>query len=435
MSESGHDLHGDWRRPALRGALVIGLTFGVFGTWSCLARIDSAVVANGNIAVETERKPVQHLEGGIVGAILVTDGQRVESGQVLLRIEPTQARAQADMARNAVTSSVVEEARLAAEAEGKEEFDPPASLSGKLSDPEARRAVDDQSRQFRERKSARRNEVQVLEERIAQAQNQIAGSKAQVAAARSQVDSITLEYDKLKPLADRGLVQTTRIATLDRSRTELVGRAGALESDIDRLGRSIQEARFQIEGVQRKFVEDAAGKLAEVRAKQADARDKLRVAEDVLTRLAVRSPRTGRIVNLKVHGPGAVVRPGDTLMEVVPEDDTLVVSARMSPLDVNHVHQGLPAEVRLPSFKSRSTPLAVGAVLGVGADALRDETTRQPYYDLKVSVQVSNFPAEIRDNLKPGMPAEVLVATGERTVIEYLTKPLADAMRRGMREN
>ena len=426
------DLRGDWRRPATLGLGVLALAFLGFGGWASLAPIDAAVTASGNVTVETQRKPIQHLEGGIVAAVPVRDGERVVEGDLVLRMDDTQARAALEIARNGLFSALAEEARLAAEAAGREAVAFPDEIAG--DEAAMRRAVADQSRQFDERRAARRNEVLVIEERAVGLVRQAGGVRAQLDAARRQIVSITAEYDSLKPLADRGLIALTRINTLDRGRVELVGKVGALEAEIERLDRSAREAALQVEGVARKFVEEASARLSETRARIADARDKVRVGTDVLRRSEVRSPRSGRIVGLKVFGPGTVVRAGDTLMEVVPEDDSLVVSARISPLDVNHVAQDLDAEVRLPSFKARSTPIAVGKVISIGADALRDELTRQPYYDLKVSVQVAAFPAEVRERLKAGMPADVMVATGERTVLEYLLKPLSDAMRVGMRE-
>ena len=183
------------------------------------------------------------------------------------------------------------------------------------------------------------------------------------------------------------------------------------------------------------MLEEATGKLTDTRAQLADAREKLRVAVDVLARMEVRAPRSGRIVNLKLHTIGAVIKAGDVLMEIVPDNDVLVVAARVSALDINHVQLGLPTEVRLPSFKARSTPIAVGEVLSISADATRDDVTHQPYYEVKVSVQVTQFPDKVREKLKPGMMADVLIATGERTILAYLTQPITDAIRRGMRES
>jgi HlyD family type I secretion membrane fusion protein len=411
------------------------LTFVVFGGWAGLASVDGAVVASGSIVVESDRKTVQHLEGGIVQNLMVTGDAHVEQGQVLLRLDATQERAKEEMARSAVYSAIAEEARLQAEADGGDKITFPSELMQKVSDPSAQRAMGDQKRRFEERRAARKIEISILEEKIGQSQRQIEGNSAQSKAARAQFDSMAQEYTKLKPLADQGIVPFARVATLERSKADLEGRIGAYDADIARFARTIDEARLQINQVGQKVLEEAAAKLADTRAQLADAREKLRVAAEVLGRMEVRASRSGRIVNLKVHTIGAVVRPGDVLMEIVPDNDVLVVAAKVSSLDINHVQIGLPTEVRLPSFKSRSTPIAVGEVLSIAADATHDEATHQPYYEVKVSVQVKKFPEKIREKLKPGMMADVLIATGERTVLAYLTQPMTDAIRRGMRED
>jgi HlyD family type I secretion membrane fusion protein len=426
---------GDWHTPARRGFAIAFLTFGVFGGWACLASIDGAVIAAGSIVVESDRKTVQHLEGGIVKDLMVTGAAHVEQGQVLLRLDSNQERAREEMARSAVYSAIAEEARLQAEAEGSDKITFPSELMQKISDPSAQRAMGDQKRRFEERRAARKIEISILEERIGQSQRQIQGNTAQSKGARTQLDSITQEYTKLKPLADQGIVPFARVATLERSKADIEGRMGAYDADIARFGRTIDEARLQIDQVGQKVLEEATAKLADTRSQLADAREKWRVTAEVLGRMEVRAPRSGRIVNLKVHTIGAVVRPGDVLMEIVPDNDVLVVAAKVSSLDINHVQIGLPTEVRLPSFKARSTPIAVGEVLSIAADALRDEATHQPYYEVKVSVQVTQFPEKVREKLKPGMVADVLIATGERTVLAYLTQPMTDAIRRGMRED
>lgn len=426
---------GDWHTPARRGFGIVFLTFVVFGGWAGLASIDGAVVAAGSVVVESDRKSVQHLEGGIVQSLMVKGDSHVEQGQVLLRLEPTQERAREEMARSAVYSAIAEEARLLAEAEGADTITFSSELMQKASDPSAQRAMGDQKRRFEERRTARKIEVSILEEKIAQSQRQIQGNVAQGKAAQAQFESVAQEFTKLKPLADQGIVPFARVATLERTKADLEGRIGSYDADIARFGRIIDEAKLQINQVGQRVLEEATGKLADTRAQLADAREKLRMAADVLSRTEVRAPRSGRIVNLKVHTVGAVIKAGDVLMEIVPDNDVLVVSAKIPSLDVNHVQVGMPTEVRLPSFKARSTPIAIGEVLSVGADALRDEATHQPYYEVKVSVQVTKFPEKIREKLKPGMMADVLIATGERTVLAYLVQPMTDAIRRGMRED
>ncbi|WP_244426693.1 HlyD family type I secretion periplasmic adaptor subunit [Sinorhizobium sojae] len=429
------NLSGDWGKPARIGLGIVVLTFGVLGGWTALARLDSAVIASGTVMVETDRKAIQHLAGGIVREVLVSPNAHVSEGEVLVRLDPTEARAEGEIARSAVFSLLAEKARLQAELDGADMVTFPRELTRAANAPLAQRAMQDQLRLFLKRRLARTNDVSILQERIAQSEQRIEALESQHEAVRLQIESVTEEHDKLAPLAGKGIIPVTRLIELKRRQAELQGQLGAFVADMAGERHTISEARLQIEQVGRKAFEEVSAQLAETSAKLADAGEKLHVADDVLNRTEIRAPRSGRVVGFNVHTIGAVVRPGETLMEIVPDDDTLIVSAKMSTVDINNVVEGLPAEIRLPSFKARSTPIAIGEVKAVAADALHDEVTREPYYELKVSVQVSNFPEEVRAKLRPGMPAEVIVATGERTVLSYLTQPLTDAFRLGMREN
>lgn len=425
---------GDWRAPVRKGYVVVGVALGAGGLWSATARLDSAVVAHGNVVVESDRKAVQHLEGGLVEAITVRDGADVKAGEVLLRLDTTQAAAQRSVARLGVLQALGEEARLTAEIDRLERITFPAELAEAGERKEARRIMLDQERLFRERQSTQKLEVSILKERLTQSEKQYQSSEAQREAAMGQAASINDELTSLRPLADRGYVAATRINPLKRSLTELQGRMGSLDADLARLAVANDEIRLQMSQIGLRAVEEASTKLAECRIKLADAREKLRIAEDVLARAEVRAPRAGRVVASKVHTVGAVVKPGETLMEIVPQDDDLVVTAKISPMDVNNLRPGMAAEVRLPSFKGRTTPFTVGEVKSVAADALRDEVLQQMVYELRVSVSAAGFPPKIRAKLRPGLPAEVYVPTGERTAIAYLMQPLTDSMRSSFRE-
>lgn len=425
---------GDWRAPVRKGYVVVGIALGAGGVWSATARLDSAVVAHGNVVVESDRKAVQHLEGGLVEAITVRDGADVKAGEVLLRLDTTQAAAQRSVARLGVLQALGEEARLTAEIDRLERISFPAELTEAGESKEARRIMLDQERLFRERQSTQKLEVSILKERLTQSEKQYQSSEAQREAAMGQAASINDELTSLRPLADRGYVAATRINPLKRSLTELQGRMGSLDADLARLAVANDEIRLQMSQIGLRAVEEASTKLAECRIKLADAREKLRIAEDVLARAEVRAPRAGRVVASKVHTVGAVVKPGETLMEIVPQDDDLIVTAKISPMDVNNLRPGMAAEVRLPSFKGRTTPFTVGEVKSVAADALRDEVLQQMVYELRVSVSAAGFPPKIRAKLRPGLPAEVYVPTGERTAIAYLMQPLTDSMRSSFRE-
>lgn len=427
-----------WRGHAIAGLLVIATAFLGFGGFAALAPLGSAVSATGRIAVENERQTVQHLEGGIVREILVAGDRRVDEGEVLVRLDPTQAQASREVARTAMATLVAEVKRLEAEITRASDLPVPLlvpELAERVGGATLESAFRDQRRAFSERALGRDNDRALLMERLRQSDRQVVGARAQLEAANAQIASFDAEIGRLQPLLGSGLVPRVRVDQVERARTDAQGRIGALEAEIGRLAAVEAETRRQIEGVERKFIEDASVRMAAARREMADANDKLRVAEDQIARLEIRAPKSGRIVNRRIHTVGAVVRAGETIMEIVPDQDTLIVAARLNPMDISHVHPGLVAEVKLPSLRQRNLPIALGEVKSVSADVSLDDVTRQPYYVLHVSVRASSFPSVIRDKLVPGMPADVLVATGERTLMNYLVQPLADAFRRGMREH
>jgi type I secretion membrane fusion protein, HlyD family len=426
MTVTSQNARDDWKRPAFRSIVVLALTFGVAGTWSALARLDSAVVAPGRLVVEGERKVVQHLEGGIVAEILVAPDSHVEAGDVLLRIDPTQARAGAEIGAGQLASARAEEARLVAEIDGLPVIAFPDGI------PAGVRAGQESA--LAEARANRAGEVSILEAQAAQLETQAEGMAGQRAAAVAQLESFRDELERIRPLLDKQLVPANKGRDLERQITELEARVAAYDNETERLAVAVAETRLKIEAVDAKARDAASARLVAVRAALTELEGRSAVSDDMLARSEIRAPRSGTVVGVQVHTVGQVVSPGQVLLEIVPDDDRLMVSSRMSPLDVTHVHPGLEAEVRLPSFKGSETPVAFGTVRAVSADVMVDEATGQSYYELSVAVGDDGFPAELRDAMVPGMPAEVVVSTGERTVLAYLMQPLGDAMRLGMRE-
>lgn len=424
---------GNWRRPVGRGLAVAAFTVIGFGGWASVAPLDSAVTASGTIVPESDRKAIQHLEGGIVTRLMVREGDRVAAGDVLLVIDPTQARAVSNSNTKTLLTLLGDQARLEAQAEGRDTIVFPDGLAD--AGPEGARVIEDQRRLFAEMRSSLENDIAILGQKIDAARMQATGTRATLEATTHQIASLDSEIERLRPAIDKGFVSRARLTALERERTDLDGRRSTLGAELGRAAHALEEFDIQKRQARRKASEEASGKLAENRSKIADLREKVRVSDDIVGRTEIRAPRTGRIVADHVHTVGAVVRPGETLMEIVPEDDTLVVSVKMSPLDITHVWAGLSAEVRFPSFKSRTTPTAFGEITMVAPDVVYDETTRQPHYEVKISVRTADFPEEIRHQLRPGMPVDALVKTGERTVMGYVLQPLEDAMRHGMREN
>lgn len=424
------------RLPILVGALIIFLAFGGLGTWAAVAPLSSAVVAPGTVMVESNRKEVQHFEGGIVEEILVREGDQVKMGQVLVRLKPTQAKATAAMVSNQYRNFQAMEARLIAERDGDEivRF-PPDLLAVAETDPEIREFVDGQLSQFEERRKSLEGQIGLLESRIAQLRQEIEGLKVQKASKERQVNLYNEELVGLRELYEKGWYSRTRILAMERELARLEGEIGGDVSNMARAEKGIGEAELQIIQTRQKFREEVVSQLRDVQAQLADLRERSTVATDILERTAIRAPQDGVVQNLKLHTTGGVVRPGDVLMEIVPSDDKLIIEAQVSPLDIDNVRTGQMAEVQFSAFKSRNLPVIEGEVILVSPDRLVDERQNQAYYAARVRVPEKELhKLGDKHRLQAGMPATVLIQTGERTVLDYFLKPLEDAMTRAMVE-
>lgn len=427
---------GDPRRYMLLGLTTAAVLFGGFLSWSAFARIDSAVIASGVVSVETNRKAVQHLEGGIIRELMVRDNQVVRQGDVLIRLSPVQAESTVEMHQSALDASMALEARLTAELRGDAEVKfPPALLARAEQRAHSQKVIDDQLIQFRERRAAVTVQVDILEKRGEQLRQQLTGSQAMLVAAKSQLASLETEYAKLDGLAKRSYFPLNRLMEMSRRIDEQVGRVGQINSDIAKTLESIAEVQLQMVQVVRKHKEDVAQALRDVRVSIAEVNEKIQVARDIHQRIDVRAPVGGTVQGLKFHNIGAVIRPGETIMDIVPAEEVLVAQVRVSPFDINYVVPGMVAEVRFPGIKSRRVPVIMGRIRSVGADSLRDETNKEPYFMAVAEVRIADLPEQVAGaRMTAGMPVEVIVPTGERTVMDYWIAPLQDAAAKTMRE-
>jgi HlyD family secretion protein len=424
----------DYRLFAMLGYISIAVVFGGFGIWASMAPLDRAAVASGQVAVESDHKAVQHLEGGIVLEILAKETQQVKAGAVLFRLQPTQAQANTDIFRKQMDAARAEEARLIAEQTNAATIAFPASVLARRSVPETATAIADQERQFVDRRSSLAGQVSILNSQIAQQQQELAGRERQRGSLAEQLKSLTGQMNNLRPIMEKGFYPRNKFLELDRERAKIEGDLGAAEADVARLGQLMQQSQLQIGQVQQKFQGDISQQLDKTRAGLSELREKLVIAEDVLRRIDVRAERDGIVMNMKVHTIGAVVKPGDTLAEIVPVGEGLNVMARVSPRDIESVMVGQKAEVRFPNFSSRQTPIILGHVENVSADSMIDDTTKQPYYSAKILIDYGTLSPEIAQHILPGMQADVLISTGERTVLEYLVGPLMNSLAKTFRE-
>ena len=424
----------DWRRSARFGYAVIFLTFVVGGAWSVLAKINSAVVAPAFVAIETESKVVQHLEGGIIGEILVVENQHVEQGQVVLRLSDVQPKATMTSVQNQLLASIVQEARLIAERDEKPAIDFPAEIQEQIKDPVVANVVSDQQATFQDRQRSLYGQISVLKSRIQGLETEIKGLAIEEDSTRRQVAYIEQELVGLHELLSRHLVPLPRVLEAERERTRLEGVVGRQIADQAKARNTIGETRLNIEELRHKFQEETAAGILDIRQKIADLREKLSVSGDVMHRVEIRAPVSGHVQDLKVHGIGQVIRPGEALMEVVPDEEKLVVHANFAPTDIDRIHRASKIEVRFPAFHARTTPVILGELASVSADRLTDETTHQPYYLGLVSVNKLDIPEELRGRLRAGMPAEVIAPLADRTVLSYLISPLREAWHKSLRE-
>jgi HlyD family type I secretion membrane fusion protein len=424
----------DWKRPALLGYLVIVLTFGGLGGWSAFARLDSAVVAPGVVTVESSRKTVQHFEGGIVHDIFVREGQHVNENDLLFKLDDTQAQANADVARNQLAANAAQEARLMAERDGTENITFPAELTKYAEVPVVKEAIADQLKQFAERRASLQGQTSILENKVMQYETEIGGLAEEKAATERQLGWIENELTDLRGLLEKGLVQKPRVSSLEREKARLEGVIGRSTADTSKARNGIAEAKLQIDQLRKKFQEDVNAAIVDVRQKIADLREKALVTRDILRRVEIRAPRAGVVQNVRVATIGGTVRAGEPLLELVPEGEGLVVNAQISPMDIDSIRPDMVAEVRFSSFHAKVLPVIMGKVASLSRDRLTDEQSKQPYFLARIVVDEENVPPEIHGRITAGMPADVIVPTGERTVVDYLVRPLRNRARKALRE-
>jgi HlyD family secretion protein len=429
------DTVADLPAPPIRAIVLFGvgalaIAAAGFGTWGAVAPLGSAVIAQGQLTVETHRKPVAHLEGGIVRDILVRDGDSVQAGQVLLHIEATQADATRDSLAAQRDALLALDARLTAEREGRGELMVPEELASRMADPQIAEIVEGQRTILVSRMASLDGQVTMLNQEAASAEAEIVSEQAQIGSLDVQRALIRDEREDVRALLAKGLERKPRLLALERQLAALDGAASDLEGRIARAGQTIAQTKMHMVQIRDERLSAVAIEQRDTRTKLADIDERLRAATDVAFRHEVTAPAAGVVLGLTAT-PGAVVKPGETILEVVPTADRLLVSARVAPTDVDEVQPGQKAELRLLPFRARWLPPAKGRVLSVSPDAMTDQRTGATYFE--ASIELDSLPVE-RSALQAGMPAEALIATGERTLWHYLAQPIMDSYRRAMRE-
>ena len=401
---------------------VVVLFLGGFAAWAALAPLESAAIAPGALGVSGERKTVQHLEGGIVAEIAVAEGDAVAAGQIVLVLHDTQPRVSLAQLEAQRRSAAALEARLIAERDGLDVIVWPAWL--RVADSDRVRAT--QERIFDVRKASFDNETAILEQRIAQIREQAAGYEGHIAAQDREIVLLSEEVRDIRSLVEVGHMPMPRLRALEREEAEIAGARARNRAQVARLNQAAGETRLQIVRLGNARLTEVITELREVEARLADLNERLTAARDVLARTRVVAPVSGTVVGLSVFTRGAVIAPGQRLMDIVPAGEHLVVEARVATTDIDSVSVGLPAQVRLTAFSLLTTPPLVGRVIRVSADAFSDERTGASWYEARIGLDPGQAALEGLQ-LVPGMPAEVMIVTGASTPLEYLLKPSSRA--------
>jgi len=423
------------RPVAIAGLAIVFLTFGVFGGWASMAKIDSAVVAPGTISLQGNRKVVQHLEGGIVAELLVDEADHVEKGDTLIRLSSIEARSNLAVFKTRVKISQIIEARLKAELSLSDEIKLPDDFDLENASSNVKEAYANQKGIFEDRRSILNSQIDILSSRVDQTNEQIEGLKLQKSAMERRLANYKELVDRMTSGQEQGLVQTNILSQRQDEYIQIEADLGNIISQIAQAKNTISEAKLQSLQVRQEYTERANTELETIKSEVAEVKERLKVATDVLERTEIRATASGSIQNLKVHTVGSVIRPGDVLMEIVPRDETFIITARVAPTDVDNVNPGLRTEVRFTAFKSRLTPIVLGEVETVSEDVITpDAQDQMPYYLARIKVDPEDISDEIRNGITAGMPVDVIITTGERRVVTYLTAPLMDAVRKSLIE-
>ncbi|MGU3341767.1 HlyD family type I secretion periplasmic adaptor subunit [Methylobacterium mesophilicum] len=433
--QSNSKTYRSMRRSLLGGAAVAGLlAFGI-GGWAATAELSGAVIAPGSLVVDSNVKKVQHPTGGVVSEIKVREGDPVKAGDVVVRLDDTQTRANLAIVTKSLDELAAKQARDEAEQDGTERIVFPADLLARTNDLEVARVVQGEQKLFEIRRAARDGQSAQFKERIAQLREQISGLTDQLAAKRRELALVFEELKGVRELWQKNLIQIGRMTALERDAARVEGERGTLVSTIAQTKGRISETELQILQIDQDLRTEVGKDLAEIRAKTSELVEKKVAAEDQLKRVDIRAPQNGKVHQLTVHTVGGVITPGaEPIMLIVPEADALTVEAKIQPQDIDQVRIGQKSVLRFSAFNQRTTPELIGEVRRVSADVSQDVKSGAAFYTIRISVPASELDRLKGLKLVPGMPVESFIQTGDRTAISYLTKPLQDQVAKAWRE-
>nr|WP_275259727.1 HlyD family type I secretion periplasmic adaptor subunit [Gemmobacter caeruleus] len=423
------------RRHILMGYVTMAVLIGGFGVWSVTSNIAGAVVASGQIEVESHRQVVQHPDGGVVEAIFVTEGQTVKAGDVLLKLDGATRRSELAIVEGQLFELMARRARLTAERDDQTSITfPPELVETAKARPEVAEQMEGQVHLFAARAETLAKQTAQMAERRAQIESRIQGVDAQAKALTVQLDLINKELADQQSLLDKGLAQATRVLALQREAARLEGQVGELAASRAQAEENISEIDLEVLRLAAAHREEANTQLRDIGSQELELAERRRALTEQVTRLEIRAPVSGVVLGLQVTTPRSVIRPADPVLYLIPQDRPLVIAAQVSPIHVDEVYPGQEAKLHFSAFSSRTTPELTGHVTVVSADALVDQRTQAPYYRIEIVPDPGELTKLGGQTLLPGMPVESFIRTGDRTPLAYLVKPFMDYFNRAFRE-
>lgn len=411
------------------GFSVIFVVFGILGGWMYFAPLAASSVAVGSVSADLNKKIVQHLEGGIVKEILVKDGDKVKRGDLLIKLDDIQYKAELDILKSQYQDALGLYSRAKALDEGKNKVVFPKELTNQ-------NIIQNQKNIFETLSKSQKEQKDISKNRIIQLDKQIEGLTSEVKSKKQRLESISEEVVEWEELLKQKLIDKLKVRELKREKNSLEGEIAKSNSDIARLKEQIEEVRIQQLVSEKDFKNQTLDSLVKAKSSLEDLKSKIKAIEDKLVRTNILAPINGVVVGLKIHTVGAVIRSGDEILEVVPENSKLIVLAQVKTTDIDKVKIGLHADIKFPAFNLKTTHVIDGKVIHVSADSFVDEKTGNTYYEAKIEVTKQGI-EDLKNygfTLVSGMPAEVMINIGERTAFSYLIKPFTDMLSRGFNE-
>ncbi|HXV25714.1 MAG TPA: HlyD family type I secretion periplasmic adaptor subunit [Alphaproteobacteria bacterium] len=434
VPEPADALHPGIGRHVLAGMAVMLLFFGGFASWAALARLDSAALAPGVVAVESGRKTVQHLEGGIVARLLVSEGRSVAAGEPLILLDQTQAQATLEELRAAWLASAASAALLRAERDGRSQIAWPRWPDWADSTPQLASVTAGETKAFDARQREMVAQSELLRSKIAQSAEEITGIEGEMESLTDQLRLIEEEIADMSQLLKKGLIDKPRVLALRRRKSELAGSFERNRAQLSRARHEIAEFEIRIAELKTARASDAAGRLQEIERELRQLEGRLFAAGEVFARTIIRAPLTGRVVALKVHTIGGVIGSGEPLMDIVPDDERLVVEVRLNPSDIDVVEPGQVAELRFNAFQDRESAPIMGRLISISADRLTEEESGRAYYLGRIALSAESTRMLDSREIVPGMQADAIILTGEGTLLDYLLRPIERTFRHALRE-